>query len=80
MTVYAVATAGGQMGPNRRQPYMQSSEQMWAQSQGMHMAGPRPGGHTAMQGGVPMQMSGGYMIPGMMPSMMTGVSMMGAGI
>ncbi len=56
---------------------MQSSEQLWAQSQGMHMhmPGGRPSGHMAMQGGMPMQMSGGYMMPGMMP----GMPMMGPG-
>jgi len=66
---------------SRRQPYMQSSEQMWAQSQGMHMhmPGGRPSGHMAMQGGMPMQMSGGYMVPGMMPGMMPGMPMMGPG-
>lgn len=56
---------------------MQSSEQMWAQSQGMHMSGGRAGGHMPMQGGMPMQMSGGYMVPGMMPGMMTGMPVMG---
>ena len=71
---------GGHMAP-RRQPYMQSSEQMWAQSQGMHMhmPGGRPSGHMAMQAGMPMQMSGGYMVPGMMPGMMPGMPMMGPG-
>lgn len=70
----------GQMGHSHRQPYMPSSEQMWAQSQSMHMAGPRPDRHMAMQGGVPMQMSGGYMVPGMMPGMMGGMPMMPAGM
>jgi len=69
---------GGHMAP-RRQPYMQSSEQMWAQSQGMHMPGGKPSGHMAMQAGMPMHMSGGYMIPGMMPGMMPGMPMMGPG-
>lgn len=74
------APSGGHMAP-RRQPYMQSSEQMWAQSQGMHMhmPGGRPSGHMAMQAGMPMQMSGGYMVPGMMPGMMPGMPMMGPG-
>ena len=66
---------------SRRQAYMQLSEQMWAQSQGMHMhmPGGRPSGHMAMQGGMPMQMSGSYMVPGMMPGMMPGMPMMGPG-
>ena len=70
-----VASAGGQLGPNRQQPYMKPAEQMWAQSQGMHMGGGRHGGHMGMQSGVPVQMPGGYMVPGMMP----GMPMMGPG-
>ncbi|DBA86079.1 hypothetical protein WJX77_004980 [Trebouxia sp. C0004] len=74
------APSGGHMA-SRRQPYMQSSEQIWAQSQGMHMhmPGGRPSGHMAMQAGMPLQMSGGYMVPAMMPGMMPGMPMMGPG-
>lgn len=62
---------GGQVG----RPYM-PPEYMWPQSEGMHMAGPRPNGPMGMQN---MPMSGPYMMPGVMPGMMPGMQMMGTG-
>ena len=53
---------------------------MWAQSQGMHMADSRPNAHMGLPGGMPMQMSGGYMVQGMMPGMMPGMPIMSAGL
>ena len=67
----------GHMPPGRRH-HIPSSEHMWAQSQGMHMAESRPGAH--MMPGMPMQMPGNYMVQGMMPGMMAGVPIMGAGL
>ena len=57
-------------------PYM-PPEHMWPQSEGMHMAGPRPNGPMGMQN---MPISGPYMMPGVMPGMMPGMQMIGTGM